>query len=541
MDDSVKSANHKQLYWRRSLGAMLVSIVFILVLCALFELRWETNDDVSMSMFAHGYGVATYGSPNLIFSNVVWGYVVRLIPEINGILGYSTATLGVLAIIGAVVTYGLISQGLGYIGGISALVLILARPVLFPQFTINAGLLMVAAMICWNLYERQKDIWVLVTGCFLAFFSYLVRSHEFLLVFTIALPLLPWRSLKSQRILQIAVAGLAVAIALSAVADWYAYQGPEWKAFNELNPARAPFTDYGFGEYLKQRPEILNQFGYSANDIDLIRNWFFVDPKIANSDNLNAMIEELGPLPTRTDLLNNAWIGVKTLWHTNLIPFFVAAILLAMFLPSWRIVAVWSLCIAVVFVMGLLGRPGVLRVYIPLVSLLLVAPLFAQGTGLREHGNWRYRLALIVIIVAAVDNTIVVFSASKSTQAASEEIRQGLSGFPTFPVVIWGGGFPYEATYPILRTTQSAMSYQLYGMGVSLLAPFSVAMTEEKNGSGFTDLLVQEGGIPIIARKQDFQLLGVYCKQHLDGFLKELKNQQFGSVLVSWRQCEVIP
>src|SRR3990172_1330249 len=113
MDDSVKSENHKQLCRRRSLGAMLVSIVFVLVLCALFELRWETNDDVSMSMFAHGYGVATYGSPNLIFSNVLWGYVVRLIPEFNGVLGYSTATLGVLVIIGAVVTYGLISQGLG--------------------------------------------------------------------------------------------------------------------------------------------------------------------------------------------------------------------------------------------------------------------------------------------------------------------------------------------------------------------------------------------------------------------------------------------
>jgi hypothetical protein len=467
--------------------------------------------------------------------------MVRLIPEINGVLGYSTATLGVLLVIGAVLTYGLISQEFGYLGSISVLVLILTRPVLFPQFTINAGLLMVAAIICWNLYERQKDIWALVIGCLLAFFSYLVRSQEFLLVFAAALPLFPWRLLRSQRAFQIAVAVLAAAIALSAVVNWYAYQGPEWRAFNELNPARAPFTDFGYGDYLKQRPEILDQFGYSANDIDLIRYWFFVDPTIANPDSLTAMLEGLGPLPIRTNLLNNAWVGIKTLWHPDLLSFFLAAILLAILLPSWRVVAVWSLCIAAVLMLGVLGRPGALRVYIPLASLLLVAPLFIQDAGFRGQGNWHYRLVLGVIIAAALINAVRTFSASKSTQIVSERIRLGLMGFPTFPVVIWGGTFPYEAAYPVLSRAQTAMSYDLYGLGVSAIAPFSVAVAEEKNGSSLIDLLVKEDGVPIIGNKQNFRLLEIYCKEHLNGDLKELKNQQFGSIQVSWRQCKISP
>lgn len=225
------------------LGSFAAAAIFIFLLCFLFDPRWETNDDVGMSMVAHGYGIAAIGSPNLIFSNVLWGHLVRLIPEINGVLGYSIATLSVLVFVGTVLIYGLCRLGLGCVTAFSVLVLILARPVLFPQFTINAGLLMVGAIICWSLFERQNDKRVLVVGCLLAFCSYLVRSQEFLLVLIVALPLLPWRILLLQRAPKIAVLALVSAIAISAVIDHQAYLGSEWKSYNELNPVRAPFTD----------------------------------------------------------------------------------------------------------------------------------------------------------------------------------------------------------------------------------------------------------------------------------------------------------
>lgn len=99
-------------------------------------------------------------------------------PEINGVLGYSIATLAVLVIVGTVVTYGLSRLDVGYVACFSALALILVRPVLFPQFTINAGLLLMGAIICWLLYAQQNDKRVLLAGCILAFLSYLVRSHS---------------------------------------------------------------------------------------------------------------------------------------------------------------------------------------------------------------------------------------------------------------------------------------------------------------------------------------------------------------------------
>ncbi len=196
-------------------GSLAIAAAFVLFLCLVFGARWETNDNVAMSMVAHGYGVAAFGSPNLIFSNVLWGHLVRAIPQINGILGYSIATLGVLITVGTVLLFGLYRLGAGYTASLFLLVLLLARPVLLPQFTINAGLLLVGAIICWHLYARQIDRQALLAGCLLAFAGWLVRSNEFLLLLLVALPLLPWRILLRRRSSQVSILALVLLIAVS--------------------------------------------------------------------------------------------------------------------------------------------------------------------------------------------------------------------------------------------------------------------------------------------------------------------------------------
>lgn len=334
-------------------------------------------------MVAHGYGITTVGMPNLIFSNVVWGYLVRAIPQINGVWGYSIATIGMLVVIGTIVLHALRKLGLGWFVSLAVLMLVLVRPVLFPQFTINAGLLTVAAIICWHLYGRQVSRQALFAGCILAFCGYLVRSQEFLLVLLIALPLLPWAKLAKEHIAQACALALLLAIAGAAFIDYQAYQGDDWQTFNALNPARAPITDFGADAQLKHHPEILARHGYTENDINLIRSWFFVDPEIANPESLNVMLAELGPLPAQSNALNNGWIGIKTFVHPVLLPGFLAALFLLLLIPNRKTFVAWALCLAAIFALGMLGRPGIIRVYIPVLFLLLIAPLLAQGSGLR--------------------------------------------------------------------------------------------------------------------------------------------------------------
>jgi hypothetical protein len=518
------------------LGSLATTAILVLLLCVFFEPRWESNDDVGMSMVAHGYGIAAIGVPNLIFSNVLWGYLVRAIPQINGVLGYSIATLSVLVIVGAVVVYGLYQLGVNYINCLLILALILVRPVLFPQFTINAGLLMVGSIICWHLYIQLHDRLTLVLGCFLAFFSYLIRSQEFLLVLMVALPLLAWRELFLPRFAKIAFLTFIVAIAVAAFVDHQSYQGDEWKAFNELNLARAAFTDFGAGVHLKQHPGILQQHGYSNNDVDLIGNWFFIDPAIANPKALQSMLAELGPLSAQTNALANAWIGMQSLWHPNLLPIVLAALLLMTLRFSWQGVASWGLYIAAVLSLALLGRPGFLRVYVPLVCLLLVAPFLKEKVS-----AWRNNLGTCGLFVAVIMNSSHVFSESNALQTTTTQTRKELATFPNNPVVNWGDTFPFETAYPVLSTPSTAMSYQIYSLGCFTLAPFSVAVFEQQRGHGMIDLLVKESGVSILTNNQQLKYLEIYCKEHLHGQLKELSAKQYGTVVVSQRRCEVIP
>jgi hypothetical protein len=517
-------------------GSLAIAAAFVFSLCLVFEARWETNDDVAMSMVAHGYGVAAFGSPNLIFSKVLWGYLVRAIPPINGILGYSTATLGVLITVGAIVLFGLYRLGAGYIASLSVLVLLLVRPVLFPQFTLNSGLLLVGAVICCHLFVRQNNWQALLIGCLLAFSSYLVRSNEFLLVLFGTLPLLPWRTLLRRRSSQVSLLALILVIAVSTVIDHKAYQGQQWKAFNELNAVREPFTDFGADEHLKKRPDILSRYGFSSNDVDLIREWFFVDPEIVNPQALRGMSAELGPLPTQGNSVAKGWAGIQTLWDPKLLSLVLPALLLALFRPSWQVAASWGLCVAAIFVIGLLGRPGIIRVYVPLVCLLVIAPFL---TG--QFSAWRNRLCTGVLLVAAVLNTSLVFTESRTIQIASEQAHEGLDAFPRNPVVIWGIGFPLEAVYPVMGASPSAMSLKFYGLGAFTLAPFSVAFTEQQQGRGMIDLLVKKAGIPIVAQKKCLGYLETYCKERLHGEIKELSAHHYGTIVVSLRRCEAGP
>ena len=90
---------------------------------------------------------------------------------------------------------------------------------------------------------------------------------------------------------------------------------------------------------------------------------------IADPGKLRSMLRELGPLAFQAASLEKGWEGVSELVSSDkLLPIVLAAALLAVMRPRWRTFGVWSLCLAALFALGLMGRPGMTRVYIPLAS-----------------------------------------------------------------------------------------------------------------------------------------------------------------------------
>ncbi|QSQ42461.1 hypothetical protein ISN35_03300 [Xanthomonas translucens pv. undulosa] len=517
----------------RWLVVSLMVLLSVLAVCAACPPRWETNDDVGMAMLSHGYGMAAVGSPNLVFSNVVWGYIVRLLPTPGGIDGYTLATLGVLVLVATTLLYSLRRLGNGWPLAAGIVLLTLARPLLLPQFTVNAGLLAVAAVVCLRLYAHAGRAQALWLGTTLLFLSCMVRSHEFLLVLLIALPLLPWRALTQARAPRWAAAALCLALLAAALLDRNAYATPEWKDFNDLNLVRAAFTDFGAGDYLKTRPDILARHAYTTNDIDLLSRWFFPDPQLADPTALKAMLAEAGALALRENGLSAGWQGIRALWHPNLLPSLIAALLLGVLLPKRRVAASWLVCVSAVFTMGLLGRPGVLRVYIPLIALLTIAPLLF-GTALQT----RKRPAILAIVaLAALANVWLAAGAWQTARRADAQARGDLASLPQGSIVVWGATFPFEAVYQPLSGADAHARYRLYALGAFTLVPNSVARHEDRAGRGFVRLLQRNEGVTIVANEQRLQWLDLYCRQRLTGEPTQLQVWQAGALLASRQRC----
>lgn len=507
---------------------LIVTAFAFVLIYTIFEPRWETNDDAAMSMVAHGYGIAAEASPNLIFSNVIWGHVVQALPSINGVLGYSIATVCALFLSLITVLHILRLLGVGVIPAIAATALIYFRPAIFPQFTLNSGLLTCAAVLALLLYSRTKKPLILLAACVLTFVAYLIRSQEVLLILAISAPLLPWRTLVKDRRFGWAACCTVVTVAGAALYDRHSFDNETWSKFKDINLARAPYTDFRAGDRLKAKKDIYLNHGFTPNDIELISEFFFVDPTIANPPVLTAMLLELGPLAPANSGLAQGLESLSTLGSAAALPSVIIALLLSLARPNWKIFAAWGLFAAAVFTFGLLGRIGILRVLLPVVALLCFMALVNLYDP-QEHSKLipfdaRGRTVGLIIgstlAIAAIINIAWAAPESKAASRAMAQTRKDIATFPNEMIVAWGGGIKIEEIYPVFGTDQKARSVRIFPFGVFTDAPFSVAHDENRKGTGFTRRLTSRNGILIVAVKDNIERLSRWCQERIHGELK---------------------
>jgi hypothetical protein len=272
--------------------------------------------------------------------------------------------------------------------------------------------------------------------------------------------------------------------------------------------------------------------GYSENDVNLVKNWFFVDPKIANPEALNAMVRELGPLPLQARSAATGLEGLQSLLIPELLPLLACAAILLLLKPTWRTALILLSGALAVFAMGAMGRPGVSRVYFPMVSLLLMASLLPLKALSRR---W---LVPGLLLATSVANAYPVVMQARASSNAIRQARLDVAKLPRESIVIWGEGFPFEAAFPLFEGTGIARAPRLYGLGVFTLAPLSVATLDERSGNGFITRLNGSKGIEVIASSQRVDLLRTYCMEHWGRRLIESEAHQFPSFAIRRVRCE---
>jgi hypothetical protein len=180
-----------------------------------------------------------------------------------------------------------------------------------------------------------------------------------------------------------------------------------------------------------------------------------------------------------------------------------------------RPIVSWIISVAVIFALGMAGRHGILRVYVPMFMLLLFIP-FLSG---RLTSGVRKAAMLVVLVIACLVNAKAVM---RESRANSRDIAVATVLAPVVaePVVIWGGAFPFEISFPVFQGQSNARNLRMFGLGVFTWAPFSVAVAEENAGRGLVSRLRSDEGILLVANAPQRELLITYCSEHFGGQLK---------------------
>lgn len=511
-----------------ALTALLFTAILATIVIGFLPPFWETNDDVAMAMILDGYGLAAYPSPGIVFSNILYGYALAALPQIGDISRYSLGAISLNLLSVFLICRALCLLTQNYVLTLSVTALISLPPLIFPQFTLLAGMLSVAGILHIASYLQRRQTFELVIAGIVLFIGYLIRSQEFFLIMMISFVILPWREVLRDRHLQGLIVILIGLGAAAMFVDWRYYQVPEWQTFREVNLLRAPFTDFGADAYFLDRPELLKGTSYTPNDIRLLRDWFLADPLLANPERLSALLSRVDLSSfMQGNVAKNGAMFARFL-NPPLVFVFVPAVM-AGILAKNRISIGLSWLVLIIAIAGfiLTGRGLPSRVFVPPLVLLLC---FATIQVSRPLPQW----ALVGAIGLAALGTVL--SVTKRHTHSMEQfalIRTDLATVDKSKLyVVWGNLLDYESMYPVLGSMTAARELRLYALGVTSLAPFAVAHWKDAPGGLLPGGLTSGAPVPFFAEMARIDLLSIYCEERHSTKLRVTGIQQlrFGNI-----------
>jgi hypothetical protein len=506
----------------RALPYLLALTVVALVL-AFGEKFWATNDDSHMAMIAHGYGMTDTPSPGIVYSNVIWGWMVMHL-GVAGIQGYTVGVCGALVLSCLVLCFALYRSPAPAWAGAALLVMTFAPSLLNLQFSIVAGCLAAAAIALALVARREDGVWPWIASTSLLLLAALVRLDECLFILLLAAPfgVVRWRR-ETDRIMRWrAIAALGVAalsIGVCSAASHSYYSGKGWDTFREMNALRRPFSDYGLTEYYAKYRDQLGDSDLSVNDLRMIDQRAFLDTDFFTAARLQPLIDGV-TADQRVDFNLHRW-------PEALRPFTVAAacapllvLLLALALGRQRKTAVAAtlLLAGVMLCFWLWGRPGIVHIYTPAHAALAAFALIGA--------EWRARawlpVAGVALFAVALTVTWRVVNATDREASHAAERAQAACTLPQDQLlVVWGA--PALNERQLYRPTSpqgEECKLQVYFINTLSLLPGSLdKLYGHTHGKPLIEALREGQSLHFLSDDTRLGMLQAYFKAHYDAKL----------------------
>lgn len=520
----VSFQKHRGLLWL--LSSLLVPLFF-------GPLAWETNDDVAMTMTSAGFGFVRTANSGLMFSNVVWGYIIRLIPDMFGVLGYTWALFIAMALAAVLIYFVLLHENVSQTIAGLLVFLIMLRPLSFFQFTTASGICVLGGLLGIRVGLKDKKTFIYSASIAVYLVGYLIRPLECTLLSLIALPFFFNLKGVNYRELGRTLLLIGAPILVFKGVDFFYYSTPEWMVFSRLNEVRHYFTDFGIGKILEAHPDLLKAEGYSLNDIHLLENWFFVDPAIADPAKMWRLIEGL---PKETLLQWSLGIkSIRLLSRPEILPLALGALIMGLH-PQLKLRREYLLAIAIglifIFIMGVSGRPTPIRVVYPMAALLISFGVIVLSPG-RE---FYLGIVLGILIFFTFWQNMLI---GENEKIFTHRVRQEASLLSTEKTyVVWGATLPIEGIFPPFGTDSNLRALRFYGLGVNSLNP---SFLEQLRATGHEDLrewLKSKDPVPLLAHPQELKMLQTYCAERIGSPLQVLEEKMIGSAYSYLVTCQ---
>ena len=483
---------------------------------AAIDPTWETPDDPVAAMGLLGWGVAAQGLVYYPFGGLAWAWLVHGLAPWLGVVSYGVAILAALGVAAAGAWVALRYATLPALGAWALAVLLFARPLAQPQFTVLAGMAAVAGVLLLAVAPGAGAGWSRLGGWGLLLTGACLRPMEAALVAALATPWLPWRAWVGDARERGWVLGAAALLACGGALDAWVHADPAWAARQAYAASLAlPVCDYHVGPYLAARPEVLAAHGASANDLALLAAYFHADPAVNALGGLRWGERGMAwgaYLQGNMALLPES-LGVWT--HRPLWPLLAVLGVGGLLAGRGRrrllvgLVLLGGACLALVA----LGRPMPPRVAFAPVALLAACAVLEACRALTPEAAGRRVLVGVLVLAAGAALTLE----GRARLAREPQLREAralvMQLDPAVRHLVWAD-FPFHHAYRVLEREPQLLARRYTPLGWPCVLPNVAAADRDGLGRSWWQRLQAGEPVRLVATPAHVALLATYAREH---------------------------
>jgi hypothetical protein len=507
---------------------LVVYSLLLVIIWINFPPIYFKNDDVIMSMISGGYGQMSDKS-NLIYnSNIILGQLSLILPNFFGVIPYNY--LNILFLTFCFICLGETMNRIStkFLSNLmillSASLFILIR----PTFTTIAGYFSVAAMLNIYLYNKNREKKYLSYGFALLLFASLIRD-EMVIFFVIFTCVVIFKSLQKNR-LEVLLYGFVflTLFIISQVVHRIPYGSDLLKQSREFLLVLDPLVNYNADKSILQKSDLLLLNSYTPNDINLIRNWYFVDLQMIDPSRLVKLLSEVG-WRGRTLELNipetlTSTLNLITNYPLNMI--FLSSVILIIFSKRNKtLIVMWVLLTLSLIFGALIGRQ-LDYVYYPIFMFLFILIFL----------NLDQSKPITKVLTISLTTLIGLGSlnAYQSAVINLKEIQKSYQALSVDKFWVIGGGLPLELIYPVLE--KPIQGPEIIASDWSIFAPKSNFLKYNSQNNFILDLKSQNG-VNVVANNYHIPLIQVYCKEKFGSDLLISQSSESGFIGIKNLKC----